>query len=80
MGAEASILKSYELGLPYENLQDEGNCRRPKSNSYLIYPAVHKEDGSKVSIFVYNKNVEPKIGLSCAEVRECRVLLVILNI
>lgn len=73
MGAEASILKSYDLGLPYDvgdhKFARKCNRQEPKRTTYSIHPAVHKEDGSKVSVFVYNKAIEPKLGPSCAEVK-----------
>ena len=68
MGAEASVVKSYELGIPYEGQRSQDGQRKHEPAPYEVYPAIHKEDGSKVSIFIYNKAVEPKIGPSCAEV------------
>lgn len=67
MGAEASVVKSYELGIPYEGQRSQDGQRKHEPAPYEVYPAIHKEDGSKVSIFIYNKAVEPKIGPSCAE-------------
>lgn len=92
MGAENSILRSYDIGKPYKLNDRRNDCDRNRSQSssgedgpkqkgtpnddeavkYSICPAVHKEDGSNISVFVYQTAKEPKIclGSACAEVVE----------
>lgn len=72
MGAEESIIKSYDVDPPYDKHADstiEGGQDQPKLSSYVIHHARHRGNGSNVSIFVYNKRIEPKIGPACAEVQ-----------
>ena len=71
MGAEESSIKSYHVDPPYDigttYVSDDGQ-RKSEVVPYVVHPAKHKVNGSKVSIFIYNKSLEPKIGPSCAEV------------
>jgi len=70
MGAEESTIKSYHVDPPYDNhtsyVSADGQSKA-EVVPYAVHPARHKVNGSKVSIFIYSKNLEPKIGPSCAE-------------
>ena len=91
MGAENSILRSYDIKKPYKLNGKRNDCERSRAQSsssdddgpkrigmpndddavkYSLCPAVHKEDGSNISVFVYQTAKEPKIclGSACAEV------------
>ena len=71
MGAEESIIKSFDVDPPYSKHADstiEGGQNQSNISTYAIHPARHRGNGSKVSIFVYNKKLQPNIGSSCAEV------------
>ena len=92
MGAENSILRSYDIGKPYKlngrRSDNEGSLSQSSISSddgpkqrkgmpsdddavkYSLCPAVHKEDGSNISVFVYQTAREAKLclGSACAEV------------
>ena len=86
MGAESSILRSYVLGIPYEislnqaeSAPDSDESKLPAGSgegnkhgrSFMVYPARHKEDGSEISVFVYqrSRNATNCFGSACAEVK-----------
>ena len=71
MGAEESIIKSYDVDVPYDNRtfpKNEDRQNQPNITSYTVHPATHRASGSKVSVFFYNKSLESSKGASCAEV------------
>ncbi|XP_065068121.1 uncharacterized protein LOC135693528 isoform X2 [Rhopilema esculentum] len=88
MGAESSILRSYVLGIPYEislnqagSAPDSDESKLPAGRSgegnkhdlsFMVYPGRHKEDGSGISVFVYqrSRNATNCLGSACAEVEK----------
>ncbi len=84
MGAEESILRNYEVGSPYEveNIAHEASNVATKKSAgenegsgpkleFRVCPAFHKEDGSPISVLIFDKKkgCKSQHGINNAEVR-----------